>query len=97
MKIRSITVLEPGVDGQTSAREIYREPQKKRRSTKGLGLVEKVVRRAAEVSAAASLTYVARHKQSNRRKKDGWLRDAPINVVRSGIKGLKRIRIASFF
>jgi Family of unknown function (DUF6312) len=96
MKIRSITVLVPGEDGQTSAHEIYREPEKKRHS-KGFGLVGKVVRRAAEVNAAATLTYIARHKESNRKKKDGWIKDAPINVVRSGIRGLKRIRIASFF
>jgi hypothetical protein len=96
MKIRSVTVLKPGADGQTTAHEIYREPGKKRHSSKGLAFAEKVVRRAAEMNAAAAVTYVARHKKSSRKKKDGWIKDAVINVVRSGIKGLKRVRFVFF-
>lgn len=95
MKIRSITVLKPGVDGQTSAHEVYCKPEKKRKSTKGLGLVEKVLRRAADMNAVAAQSYVDRHEKSSRKKKDGAIMDAPINIVRAGMKGSKRLRVTS--
>jgi hypothetical protein len=39
---------------------------------------------------------LARHKKSNEEKKDGWVKDAPVNVVRAGLKGMKKVKISRF-
>ena len=91
--VRKITVLKHGPDGQVSALEIYKSDDKKPKSTKALSPVEKMVRMAADVNATIGNDYLARHKKSRRKKKDGWLLDAAGNAMRSSLKGMKRVKI----
>ncbi len=94
--VRRITVLKHGADGQVSAHEIYKSGKKKRKGTKALSLAEKLVRTAAKVNATVGNDYLARHEKSRRKKKDGWLMDAPRNAMRSGLKGMKKVKITKF-
>lgn len=94
---KRVTVLTRDASGALSVKaETTSGTRKKKKGTKGLGLVEKIVRTGADVGAAASNSYLGRHKKSNRKKKDGWIKDAPVNVVRSGLKGMKKIKVRNF-
>ncbi|MND02378.1 hypothetical protein D3C83_217430 [compost metagenome] len=59
--------------------------------------VERVIRSLAETSDSATGTYLRRHKKSNRKRKDGWVRDVPGNFVKAGRTGIKELRPAAFF
>jgi len=48
------------------------------------------------VGTAAGESYLARHNKSNETEKDGWIKDAPVNVVRAGLKGMKKVKISRF-
>lgn len=94
---RRITILKPGPDGSFTAHEVQRDVTRKRKATKSLSMVEKIVRTVADVNAVAANTYLERHNKSSHKKRDGWMMDAPVNVVRSGLKGVKRVKLAKFF
>jgi hypothetical protein len=86
---KSVTVLTRDADGGLSVKsETTSAAKKKKKGTKGFGLVERIVRTGVNVGTAAGNSYLGRHKKSNEKKKDGWLKDAPVNVVRSA-KGMK--------
>jgi uncharacterized protein DUF6312 len=94
---KRVTVLTRDADGALSVKaETTPEVKKKKKGTKGFGLVEKIVRTGVNVGTSAGNSYLARHKKSNEKKKDGWIKDAPANVVRSGLKGMKKIKIRNF-
>lgn len=57
--------------------------RKKKKQSKLLSPWEKTVRRAAKDQVKASNTYFERHERSNRKKKNGWLRDLNKNVSKS--------------
>jgi hypothetical protein len=95
---KRVTVLTRDANGALSVKgETTSVPRKKKKKgTKGFGLVEKIVRTGVQVGASAGDSYLGRHKRSNEKKKDGWIKDAPVNVVRSGLKGIKKIKIRKF-
>lgn len=94
---KRVTVLTRDANGALSVKgETTSVPRKKKKGTKGFGLVEKIVRTGVQVGASAGNSYLGRHKRSNKKKKDGWIRDAPVNVVRSGLKGMKKLKIRNF-
>ena len=68
----------------------------KKKSTRLMRPIEKVARSLADASNAATSTYLKRHKKSNRKRRDGWVRDTPSNVFEAGRKALKKIRPAQF-
>lgn len=94
---KRVTVMTRDANGNLSVKaETTSGEQKKKKGTKGLGLVEKIVRTGVDVGTATGNSYLGRHKKSNEKKKDGWIKDAPVNVVRSGLKGMKKIKIRNF-
>lgn len=95
---KRVTVLSRGEDGTLSvkAEVVTDDKKRKKKGTKGFGLIEKITRTGADVGVAAGDSYLARHKKSNRKKKDGWVKDAPVNVVRSGLKGMKKFKLTKF-
>jgi len=90
-----VTILERNADGTLSVQSTATSSQKKK-STKGLGLIEKIVRTGAEVGTTAAGSYLARHNKSNDEEKDGWIKDAPVNVVRASLKGIKKVKVSRF-
>jgi hypothetical protein len=95
---KRVTVLGKNPDGTFSvtSESVVESGTKKKKGTKGLGLVEKIVRTGVDVSTTSGSAYLSRHKKSNQKKKDGWLKDAPVNVIRAGLKGVKQVKIGSF-
>ena len=66
-----------------------RRARKGRKNRRG-GLLEQVVHQAADAAATTATVYLCRHERSNRRKRDGWLRDLPDNVYTATIRGQRR-------
>jgi hypothetical protein len=56
-----------------------------------LRIVERAVGEIANGSKAFTTTYADGHRDSNRRKRDGWLRDLNENVYRAARNAKKRI------
>jgi len=46
--------------------------------------------------SAGSGEYISRHDRSNRKKRDGWLRDYVFNLARANREGMKKLRIPVF-
>lgn len=64
-------------------REKKKRRKKRKKQSKFLSPWEKTVRRAAKNQVKASDSYLERHERSNRKKKNGWIRDLNKNVSRS--------------
>jgi Family of unknown function (DUF6312) len=91
--VRRVTVLERDASGATSAVVVFQGNKKKKKQSRGFSVIEKLVRRAADANATLGDAYVTRHERSNRKKRDGWIRDLNLNLARAGRKGAKRLRI----
>ncbi len=79
---------------------VYRvknKKNKKKKGTAGLRFIEKLFRRNARANATMTTEYLDRHKRSNRKRRDGWLSDLPVNMFRARRKGSKRLRLARLF
>ena len=90
--VKSIAVIDSDEKGRDVPYTQYRKKKKKKKkSTLGFRETELVVRRLAEAQQAFVDSYLSRHNKSYRKKRDGWLVDAPENVFRATQKGLKKL------
>ena len=90
--IESVVVVESDNTGRvTPLTRFKKKKKKKRRSTIGIREAELLVRRLAEAQQAFINSYVGRHNNSHRKKRDGWLMDSPRNIMRATEKGLKKL------
>jgi Family of unknown function (DUF6312) len=92
--VKRITILQKDVaTGKMVAVKMYSQSGRKRKKrSRGLRLIEKVVRRLSRAQNTMSGVYSARHERSNRKKRDGWLKDLIPNVVKAQRKGYKRLK-----
>ena len=93
--VKRITVLQRDGNGGVSPVVVFKRNRSKKRGTQMLRPVERIVRSLAETSDAATGTYLQQHKKSNRKRKDGWVRDVPGNFVKAGRKGVKELNPAA--
>lgn len=93
--VKRITLLQRDANGGTSPVVVFKRRRGKKKGTQLLRPVERVMRSLAEASDAASGTYLRQHKKSNRKRKDGWIRDASGNVVKASRKAVKELRPAA--
>jgi hypothetical protein len=89
--VRRITIFDRDSAGSLRPVVIYNRRRNKKKQTKGLKPIERIVRAVADANDAIAGTYVKRHKRSNRKRKDGWLRDVLVNVSKAGDKGRKEL------
>lgn len=92
--VRRVTVLARGEQGGAVVvhRVVLAKQRKKRKGTKALRPLERLVRKNAQAQEALTATYVRRHNRSSRKRKDGWLRDLSVNVARASTKAAKKLR-----
>ena len=90
--VRRITIFDRDVAGNLRPVVIYNRRNKKKKQTKGLEPIERLVRTVADANDAMASTYVRRHRRSNRKRRDGWLRDVLVNVSKAGDKGRKELQ-----
>jgi predicted transcriptional regulator of viral defense system len=63
----------------------------KKKHAKRLKPLEKFMRRHSRARLISTQDYLDRHDRSNRKKKNGWLRDYLSNTLKSNRKGLKKL------
>ena len=88
-----VTVLERDANtGRMTPVVVFRN-KKKRKSTREMKPIERIVRRIVDSQGSTANSYLSRHNTSNRKKRDGWIRDLNLNLARASRKGAKRLRI----
>ena len=90
--VRRITIFDRDATGSLRPVVVYNRRRKKKKQTKGLKPIERVVRTFADANDAMASTYVRRHRRSNRKRRDGWIRDALVNAAKAGNKGRKELQ-----
>ncbi len=86
--IRKITVV--SMDGG-AAETIYKKKRKKRKISRWLKPMERRDRRAARALKAFGDEWLSRHSRSNRKRKNGWMRDGSRNLMRANRKAYKKL------
>ena len=94
--VRRVTVLHKDGNGAVSPVVVFSRDRKKKKQTAYIKPFEQFGRALVEMSDAATSDYLRRHKKSNRKHRDGWIRDAATNVVRANAKGAKKLRVSQF-
>lgn len=95
--VRRVTVLQKDASGVISPVVIFKRGRKKKKATAFVKPVEKLTRSLVEAADTTTSHYLQRHKKSNRKHRDGWIRDAATNLVRANAKGLKEVRLSQLF
>lgn len=96
--VRRITVLKKDDSGVLRPVLVFkRRDSKRKKGTAPFSYFEKIARRVADAQARSAQSYRARHDRSNRKEKDGWVRDLPINLIRANQKGNKALRVDTLF
>ena len=91
--IRRITVLKRSGKA-IEATVIYREPRRRRKSSALISPIEHAARRLVRAQIVWGQEALRRHNRSNRRRRDGWLLDVPVNLAESGRKAFNEARKA---
>lgn len=89
--VRRVTVLQKDGSGVLTPVVVYKRGRRKNKTTRAFRPVERIVRSLAEANDAVAGTYLREYKKSNRKRRDGWARDMPINLLRAARKGTKKI------
>jgi hypothetical protein len=91
--VRRVTVLERDAADHLHPVTIYSRRGRRKRQTKGLKPFERLARTAAKAGNSFSATYRRRHRRSNEKRKDGWLRDGVANLAKAGDRARKKLDV----
>ncbi len=91
--VRRITVLHKDTSGSTVAVTVYKKARKRKKGVKSLRPLERATRRLVKAQGRTADRYLKRHNKSNRKKKDGWIRDYAVNTARANSKGVKALKL----
>lgn len=100
--IKRITILKAASDGEPGSgglgRMVVKKKRKKKKQSKGLVKIwERAARRAADANRSTADAYLSRHRRSNKKRRDGWLRDFGYNWMRARRKGGKKFKFSKLF
>lgn len=98
--IKRITILkaESSDRGGSLDRVVVKAKRKKKKQSKGIVKVwERAARHAARANETSNSIYLSRHNRSNRKRRDGWLRDFSYNWQRAARKGNKKFKLSKLF
>ncbi len=84
--VRRISVLHRDSEGNLVPKVVYQRARTKKKGTRGFSMFEKATRRVMEAQRSGADSYLSRHAKSNAKRRDGWVRDFPINIMRAGEK-----------
>lgn len=87
--VRRITVVSS--EGN-AARTLFKKKRKKRRVSRWLKPMERNDRKVAKALKAFSDEWLSRHERSNRKRRNGWMRDRGLNMLRANRKAFKKLR-----
>jgi len=83
--------------GSFGGMQVVKHKKKRKKLSRGSRPMERLVRRMARANRKSSDIYLDRHNRSNRKKRNGWLRDLSYNVMRSNRKGQKGLKLSKLF
>lgn len=96
--VREIVLLQSDASGALSATTLFKRPSKdSRKGSMWLRPMERAISNIADATAATAGEYGRRHRASNSKRRDGWVRDANANMMRAAERGAKRLKIARIF
>ncbi|NES92125.1 MULTISPECIES: hypothetical protein [Okeania] len=86
--VKSVTVLQSDDDFGGAPSTLYgksakRKKRKKKKQARALKPLEKAVFRTAKMYDKSTKEYRDRHERSNRKKKNGWIKDFPKNYSKA--------------
>lgn len=84
-----VTVINPN---GTTAKIYSKKSRKKKRVSKPLRPLERVLRHELKAGEAFSDTLLRKHQRSRGKRRDGWLRDAPSNLMKAQRDAWKELR-----
>lgn len=92
--VKRVTVIQRSGDNAEPV-EVYQEPRKKRRKVSVLARpLARAARRLVRAEVVFGNELLRRGEESNRRRRDGWLLEAPANMIESGRKAYNEARKA---
>ena len=83
--------------GTGEAIKIKSKRRKRKKQSKGFKFLEKLTRRSMGSGGSVYDQYLKRHKRSNRKKKNGWLKDLSKNSFNAMRKGRKQFKLSTLF
>ena len=86
---KRITIV--GAEG--GHQRVYKKKKKKRKVSKWLKPAEKRQRRMLRGNKAYTDELFRRHKRSNRKRRNGFMRDGSLNQMRAMRKGMKKMKL----
>jgi Family of unknown function (DUF6312) len=89
--ISRITVINRSGES-ADAVTVYRQPRKRRRTSAIVKPIERATRQLIRAQVVFGQEALRRHDRANRRRRDGWLVDAPVTVIESGRKAYNEAR-----
>lgn len=95
--VARITIVRSDESGHTIPTVIYRKKRDRKKGSAGLRTLEKMTRHLMTAQNTSSDNYLDHHKRSNRKKKDGWMKDLGSNISRAQNKGMKKLRPSRWF
>jgi hypothetical protein len=99
--VRRITILKTPATlkvGEGFGRIEVKRKRKRKKQSKGLTRVlERLARRSAKADVKTADAYLDRHRRSNKKRRDGWLRDLSYNMLRARRKGGKSLKFSKLF
>jgi hypothetical protein len=95
--VRRITVLQPDASGAVSPVVVYERCPTRKKGTRAFRVFEQSARHIADAQARGATSYLARHRKSNEKRKDGWMRDFNLNITRASRKGAKALKLNRLF
>lgn len=93
-QVRKITAFDRDATGNLKPVVVFSRRKKRKKQTRALKPVERLVRTISDGNDAFAGNYARRHRKSSRKSRDGWLRDLSVNLSRSATKGLKEYDLA---
>ncbi len=90
--LKSAVVVQPAADGAMTSTVIFKR-KRSRRVSKRWRPLERHLRRMSRAQAVSAQDYLRRHERSNRKKKNGAVRDLGKNMWRAQSKGRKKLKI----
>ncbi len=91
--VTRITLLQQNAAGEVTPVVLFKKKNKAKKSTWGLGMVEKVIGRALDAQKEAACEMQRRHRSSKRSRRDGWLVEMGPNLFRAVADGGKKLRV----
>ena len=89
--VRKVSLVKLDGSGVVVLHRGKKSRKKKKKQSWELKPFERASRRFSDANLAAAKSYSKRHRKSNRKKRDGWLRDMPGNMAKASWKGWKEL------